>query len=213
MLTISLLQGRAVKAALAVGGLVTATVGYAGPPDFDLTAQDYLPSAAAVVAGVVGLLWSGHPSCSATQMRQALEATARQVEGAQGTRNDKFGYGIVQAKAADDYLLANPCTLFNPELAVSAPRPTGPTVVVTVQLMFPPTVTFHPPIFTVANKPIIVTSTPTDTIDCGNQTVTTDATGTAYATCQVLRSGPATVTATAPPSFGFNAVTRSIRFF
>jgi hypothetical protein len=213
VLAISLQQGRAIKSVLAPGGPVAATVGFAGPPDIALTTIDYLPSAAAVVAGVAGLLWSAHPACSGAQMRQALEATARQMEGPQGTRNDKFGWGIVQAAAAEAYLLENPCTPFNPELAVSAPRPTGPSVIVTVKLMFPPSVAHPPPIFTVANKTIIVTSTPTDTIDCGNTTTTTDATGTAQVTCQVLRNGPATVTATAPPSFGFNAVTRSIRFF
>ena len=69
------------------------------------------------VAGVAALVWSNHPSCTGTQIRDALKATAED-QGATG-RDDNFGYGIVKAKAADDYLNANSCGSTPP------PPPTG----------------------------------------------------------------------------------------
>lgn len=127
---ITLVQARAIKAALAAGP-VTATVGFDGPPEIDVNIYNYASGGLSVTSGVAGLVWSANPACSAAQVRRALEASARQVEGAQGSRNDRYGYGIVQAKAAHDYLQANPCILVEPELIVSAPRPTGGSVVVT----------------------------------------------------------------------------------
>ncbi|HSG50484.1 MAG TPA: S8 family serine peptidase, partial [Rheinheimera sp.] len=60
------------------------------------------------VAGVAALVWSNFPSCSGTEIRNALKATA-QDSGAAG-KDVYFGYGIVKAKAAYDYLFANGCT-------------------------------------------------------------------------------------------------------
>ena len=60
------------------------------------------------VAGVAALVWSNHPSCTGTEIREALKATAED-QGAAG-RDDYFGYGIVKAKAAHDYLVANGCS-------------------------------------------------------------------------------------------------------
>ncbi|WP_196139725.1 S8 family serine peptidase [Aliikangiella sp. G2MR2-5] len=59
------------------------------------------------VAGVATLVWSHHPSCTATQIRAALNATAEDL-GAAG-RDVKFGYGLVQTKTAIDYITANGC--------------------------------------------------------------------------------------------------------
>jgi len=59
------------------------------------------------VSGVAALVWSNHNDCSGTQIRNALKATA-QDQGASG-KDDYFGYGIVQAKAASDYLTVNSC--------------------------------------------------------------------------------------------------------
>ena len=59
------------------------------------------------VAGVAALVWSNHPSCTGTEIREALKATAED-QGSAG-RDDYFGYGIVKAKAAHDYLVANGC--------------------------------------------------------------------------------------------------------
>ncbi len=59
------------------------------------------------VAGVAALVWSNHPTCSGTEIREALKATAED-QGTAG-RDDYFGYGIVKAKAASDYITANGC--------------------------------------------------------------------------------------------------------
>ena len=54
------------------------------------------------VAGVAALLWSFYPSKTNAEIREALRATALD-KGAAG-RDDSYGYGIVQAKAAYDLL-------------------------------------------------------------------------------------------------------------
>ncbi|PHR64049.1 MAG: peptidase S8 [Idiomarina sp.] len=59
------------------------------------------------VAGVAALVWSHHPTCSAAQIRDALNDSAEDL-GSAG-RDVKFGYGLVQAKDAIDYLDANGC--------------------------------------------------------------------------------------------------------
>ena len=60
------------------------------------------------VAGVAALVWSHHPSCTADQIRTVLTATAEDL-GDPG-RDVQFGYGLVQAKAALDYLNTNGCS-------------------------------------------------------------------------------------------------------
>lgn len=59
------------------------------------------------VAGVAALVWSNFPNCSGTEIRNALKATAQDA-GAAG-KDVYFGYGIVKAKAAYDYLSTNGC--------------------------------------------------------------------------------------------------------
>ncbi len=59
------------------------------------------------VAGVAALVWSNFPSCTGTEIRNALKATAQDA-GAAG-KDVYFGYGIVKAKAAYDYLSVNGC--------------------------------------------------------------------------------------------------------
>ncbi|MFT5756799.1 MAG: subtilisin family serine protease [Alteromonadaceae bacterium] len=59
------------------------------------------------VSGMAALVWSNHNECTGTQIRDALKATAED-NGAAG-HDDKFGNGIVKAKAANDYLTANGC--------------------------------------------------------------------------------------------------------
>jgi serine protease len=58
------------------------------------------------VSGVAALVWSHYTSCSAAQIRSALNATAED-RGSAG-RDTRYGWGIVKAKAAYDYL-ANGC--------------------------------------------------------------------------------------------------------
>lgn len=59
------------------------------------------------VSGVAALVWSNYSECTGEEIRNALKATAQDA-GASG-KDVYFGYGIVQAKAADDYLTANGC--------------------------------------------------------------------------------------------------------
>jgi len=59
------------------------------------------------VSGIAALVWSNHPECTGTQVREALKATAFDA-GTPG-RDVDFGYGIAKAKAAHDYLTENGC--------------------------------------------------------------------------------------------------------
>jgi subtilisin family serine protease len=59
------------------------------------------------VSAVAALVWSYYPTCSGNQIRAALTASAKDL-GPVG-RDTKYGYGLVQAKAAHDYLATHPC--------------------------------------------------------------------------------------------------------
>ncbi|USD30725.1 S8 family serine peptidase [Pseudoalteromonas sp. SCSIO 43201] len=59
------------------------------------------------VSGVAALVWSQFPQCTAKQIRNVLNATAK--DKGQAGRDTSYGHGIVQAKAAVDYLTANGC--------------------------------------------------------------------------------------------------------
>jgi len=59
------------------------------------------------VSGVAALVWSNHTDCTNAEVRTALDNTAEDL-GAAG-RDNAYGYGLVRAKAADDYLQANGC--------------------------------------------------------------------------------------------------------
>ncbi|MBY6064301.1 S8 family serine peptidase [Pseudidiomarina sediminum] len=59
------------------------------------------------VAGVAALVWSHHTACSNNDIRAALNATAKDL-GSAG-RDNAYGYGLIQAKDAVDYLTANGC--------------------------------------------------------------------------------------------------------
>jgi len=56
-------------------------------------------------AGAAALAWSNNISCTADQVRTALKQTAVDLDTA--GRDDKTGYGLVQAKAASDFLSNN----------------------------------------------------------------------------------------------------------
>ncbi len=58
------------------------------------------------VTGVAALVWSNNPDCTADDVRNALKDTAIDLDVA--GRDDKTGFGLVQAKAASD-LLASSC--------------------------------------------------------------------------------------------------------
>ncbi|TKB47836.1 S8 family peptidase [Thalassotalea mangrovi] len=59
------------------------------------------------VAGVAALVWSHFPQCNNYEIRNALTASAKDL-GDEG-RDYKTGHGLVQAKAAYDYLTTNGC--------------------------------------------------------------------------------------------------------
>ncbi|GGF59298.1 S8 family serine peptidase [Alteromonas lipolytica] len=59
------------------------------------------------VVGVAALVWSNHPTCTGTEIREALKATA--LDGGAAGKDVYFGYGIVQAADANAYLTANGC--------------------------------------------------------------------------------------------------------
>lgn len=59
------------------------------------------------VSGVAALVWSHFPACTNDQIRLALQATAEDL-GDPG-RDTSYGFGLIRAKAAYDYLTANGC--------------------------------------------------------------------------------------------------------
>jgi hypothetical protein len=59
------------------------------------------------VSGVAQLVWSTHPQCTNAEIRAALDATAVDL-GLPG-RDNAYGYGLVQAQAASDYLDQHGC--------------------------------------------------------------------------------------------------------
>lgn len=61
------------------------------------------------VSAVAALVWSCNPSLTNQQVRDALNASAKD-KGAAG-RDTTFGFGIVQAKAALDLLTFGTCSL------------------------------------------------------------------------------------------------------
>lgn len=56
-------------------------------------------------AGVAALVWANNISCTNTQVRNALKSTAIDLETA--GRDDKTGFGLIQAKAASDSLASS----------------------------------------------------------------------------------------------------------
>lgn len=60
------------------------------------------------VSGIAARVWSNHNQCSGEEIRAALNASARD-SGASG-HDVYFGHGIVDAAAADAYLMANGCS-------------------------------------------------------------------------------------------------------
>ena len=107
------------------------TILAASSANISITASDYsflsgTSMATPAAAGAAALVWSNHPSCTGTEIREAMKATAED-QGAPG-RDDYFGYGIVKAKAASDYLTQNSCGGTEPpvgELTLTGNRSKG----------------------------------------------------------------------------------------
>ena len=64
--------------------------------------------ASPVVAGVAAVVWSTYPQCTNVEIRNVLQETAIPCVGQPTTKNNFCGYGIVQAKAAIDYIARTP---------------------------------------------------------------------------------------------------------
>lgn len=78
----------------------------------DITTSDYgtmsgTSMATPTTTGVAALVWSNHPTCTGEQIRAALKATAED-QGASG-HDEYFGYGLVKAAAANNYLNTYGC--------------------------------------------------------------------------------------------------------
>lgn len=78
------------------------------------------------VAGVAALVWSHYPQCTNAQIRSALAATAEDL-GDTG-RDTSYGFGLVQAKAAVDYLAQYGCAGDDDDTP-PPPPPTGTELV------------------------------------------------------------------------------------
>lgn len=90
--------------------------------DISIGSSDYgflsgTSMATPTVAGIAALVWSNHPNCTGEDIRNALKQTA--LDGGTSGKDVYFGYGIVQAAAADAYLTANACG------GVEPPPPSG----------------------------------------------------------------------------------------
>lgn len=85
-----------------VGQTATVSVEVSDYASFNGTSMA-TPHASAVAA----LVWSQHPNCTAAQLRASLNNSAEDL-GVAG-RDDEFGYGLIQAKAASDRIAAMGC--------------------------------------------------------------------------------------------------------
>ena len=87
-----------------VGQSATVAVGPSNYANFDGTSM-----ATPHVSAVAALVWTLKPACTAVQLRNSLNLSAQDL-GTAG-RDTKFGYGLVQAKAAVDRITARGCGL------------------------------------------------------------------------------------------------------
>lgn len=82
------------------------------------------------VSGVAALIWNRLPARSNSQVRQALTASALDL-GAAG-RDNSYGYGLLQAKAAYDLLATLPAGALPPPPSTPPPPTTGSKAAYTV---------------------------------------------------------------------------------
>jgi subtilisin family serine protease len=93
-------EGAAMK--LQLGQSATVSVSASNYAYFDGTSM-----ATPHVSAVAAMVWALHSQCTAAQLRASLNLSAQDL-GAAG-RDNKFGYGLVQAKAASDRIGALGC--------------------------------------------------------------------------------------------------------
>ena len=114
-------QGAVLRDMVVAGVPVSAAIniplpGQSGPYGYMSGTSMSTPHAAAVAA----LVWSAFPLCTNSEVRAALQRSALDL-GTPG-RDVYFGYGLVQARAARDYLAANRCRAY----LASPPRAPAP---------------------------------------------------------------------------------------
>lgn len=102
-ISLSQADGQDAMTKVGASGTVVSTI---AKPASGYEAWDGTSMAAPHVSGVAASVWSNHNSCTNVEVRTALQSTAEDL-GAAG-RDTAYGYGLVQAKAADD-LLATSC--------------------------------------------------------------------------------------------------------
>jgi subtilisin family serine protease len=102
-ISLSLEDGNAIKAAGGIGQSAT-EVSTVTDPGSGYEYYDGTSMATPHVSAVAALIWSYKPTWTPGQIREALQKTAED-RGAVG-RDNYYGYGIVRAKAALDYLKA-----------------------------------------------------------------------------------------------------------
>jgi subtilisin family serine protease len=104
-IALSLEDGNAIKAAGGVGQSSTVTSQKTEPAS-GYEFYDGTSMATPHVSAVAALIWSYNTSWSVSRVRNALEKSALDL-GTAG-RDNNYGYGLVQAKAALNYAIANP---------------------------------------------------------------------------------------------------------
>jgi subtilisin family serine protease len=95
-------EGAALKAQLGQSATVAVT-----PSDYAFF--DGTSMATPHVSAVAALVWARHPQCTAAQLRNSLNLSALDL-GTAG-RDTRYGFGLVQAKAAVDRIAARGCGL------------------------------------------------------------------------------------------------------
>ena len=101
---VGLTQDQGLTLRTAVGQSVSVTVPTGTGNGYE--SYDGTSMATPHVAGVAGLIWGLQPTRTNVEVRAALTGSAKDL-GTTG-RDTSFGYGLVQAKAAYDYLLSPP---------------------------------------------------------------------------------------------------------
>lgn len=92
------------------GGAMLGQLGQSSTVAVTPTSYDYFSGTSMAtphVAAVAALVWSYFPSCTGEQIRATLRKSAQDL-GAAG-RDDKYGHGLVQAKAAYNRIVTNGC--------------------------------------------------------------------------------------------------------
>ncbi|MCW8998188.1 MAG: S8 family serine peptidase, partial [Kangiellaceae bacterium] len=96
---------RATGLALAAKAGQSASLSKAGNQDWEY--YNGTSMATPHVSAVAALVWSHYTGCTAVEVRDALNATAEDLDAA--GRDNKTGYGLVKAQAAVNYLAGTTC--------------------------------------------------------------------------------------------------------